>query len=187
MKKLIKINYFRNPPSNLTAKPNFYCQPNSFENSQSYKSLKQHRDYLLDLLLALDGVIQSPKYHPESDALYHSLQVFEWAFKETCDPELWLAALFHDIGKSVDSKKHCEIGAEMVLDIFPSRVIWIIKHHLDLMKNPKQTQQKLTNKNQLTDLVKIRKWDLAGRDPNAAVRDVEEALDLVLNISSPPL
>jgi len=165
----------------LTNASDFQNQTISSNNRQNNNSLKQYREYLLDLLLALDGIIQSPKYHPESDALYHSLQVFEWAFKETRDPELWLAALFHDIGKSVDSKSHCEIGAEMVSDIFPNRVVWIIKHHLDLMKNPKQTQQKLANNNLLKDLVCIRRWDLAGRDPNATVRDVEEVLDLVLN------
>src|SRR5579863_4903288 len=31
------------------------------------------------LLLPLENVKQSPKYHPEGDALYHSLQVFELA------------------------------------------------------------------------------------------------------------
>jgi len=186
LKKSKLFNQFSKTPFD-TSSPDFYNQTTSFKNKQHYNFLIPHRDYLLDLLLALDGVIQSPKYHPESDALYHSLQVFELAIKESNDPDLWLAALFHDIGKSIDSKNHCEIGAEMVSGFFPERVVWIIKHHLDLMKNSKKTKQKLTNKSQLIDLIKIRKWDLAGRDPNAAVRDVEDALDLVLNISSPPL
>jgi hypothetical protein len=38
---------------------------------------------LLSLLEALDGVAQSPRYHPEGDALFHSLQVFDLARRAT--------------------------------------------------------------------------------------------------------
>jgi len=184
LKKLTKINQFNQTPCN-TKSSDFYSQITSSKKKQNYNSLNIHRDYiyrdyLLDLLLALDGVVQSPEYHPESDALYHSLQVFEWAYQSTNDIELWQAALFHDVGKSVDSKYHSEFGAQMLSGIFSDRVIWIIKHHLDLMKNPGKTRQKLLNSSLLSDLQKIRKWDLAGRDPNASVRDVDEVLDLVL-------
>ncbi len=135
---------------------------------------------MLELLLALDGVIQSPKYHPESDTLYHSLQVFECAYRESDDPELWLAALFHDVGKSVDSKNHCEVGAEMVTDLFTERVVWLIEHHLDLMKFPQKTRKRFANSKRLKDLSLLRTWDLAGRDPHAEVRSAEDAFDLIL-------
>ena len=46
------------------------------------------------LLLPLENVKQSPKYHPEGDALYHCLQVFELARDERpYDEEFLLAAL----------------------------------------------------------------------------------------------
>ena len=46
------------------------------------------------LLEPLEGVKQSPKYHPEGDALYHSLQVFELAREaRPYDEEFLLAAL----------------------------------------------------------------------------------------------
>ena len=35
------------------------------------------------LLLPLENVKQSPRYHPEGDVLYHSLQVFELATAAT--------------------------------------------------------------------------------------------------------
>ena len=59
------------------------------------------------LLRPLEGVKQSPKYHPEGDALYHSLQVFELARDERgYDEEFLLAALLHDVGKAIDPSDH---------------------------------------------------------------------------------
>ena len=64
------------------------------------------------LLEPLEGVKQSPKYHPEGDALYHSLQVFELARDERpYDEEFLLAALLHDVGKAIDPSDH--VGAAL--------------------------------------------------------------------------
>ena len=38
-------------------------------------------DEMVEWLIALDGVRQDPRYHPEGDALFHSLQVFEHALR----------------------------------------------------------------------------------------------------------
>ena len=63
------------------------------------------------LLQPLEGVKQSPKYHPEGDALYHSLQVFELARDERgYDEEFLLAALLHDVGKAIDPHDHVAAG-----------------------------------------------------------------------------
>ena len=54
---------------------------------------------------------QNPKYHPEGDALYHSLQVFHLAREaRPYDEEFLLAALLHDVGKAIDPQDHCERG-----------------------------------------------------------------------------
>ena len=55
---------------------------------------------------------QSPKYHPEGDVLYHSLQVFELARDaRPYDEEFLLAALLHDVGKGIDPADH--VGAAL--------------------------------------------------------------------------
>lgn len=151
-------------------------QPTSANHFARFTS---NREYLLNLLLSLDGVVQSAKYHPESDALYHTLQVFELAYKQSNDPQLWLAALFHDVGKAVDSKEHAQIGADMVRDLLPDRVVWLIEHHLDLLISPRQTRQRLANSQQLTDLTQLRAWDLGGRSTTAEVRTPDDALNII--------
>jgi HD domain-containing protein len=166
---------------NLTTNP-FFSKTSRIEALK--KSLFANREYLLGLLTSLDGIVQSPKYHPESDALFHTLQVFELAYQDSEDPELLLAALFHDVGKSIDSKRHAEIGAEMISDFFPYRVVWLVEHHLDLMISPRKTQQRLANSQQLKDLVKLRAWDLRGRSPTANVCTPSEALDIIYSLVS---
>ena len=65
------------------------------------------------LLEPLAEVKQSPEYHPEGDALYHSLQVFELARdRAPYDEEFLLAALLHDVGKAIDPADHVAAGLE---------------------------------------------------------------------------
>ena len=65
------------------------------------------------LLLPLENVKENPKYHPEGDALYHSLQVFDLARAELpYDEEFLLAALLHDVGKAIDRHDHVAAGLE---------------------------------------------------------------------------
>ena len=62
-------------------------------------------------LLPLENVKESPKYHPEGDALYHSLQVFDLACDALpYDEEFLLAALLHDVGKGIDRSDHVLAG-----------------------------------------------------------------------------
>src|SRR4051794_7669503 len=65
------------------------------------------------LLLPLEQVKGSSKYHPEGDGLYHSLQVFELAReRQPWDVEFLQAALLHDIGKGLDPYDHVEAGLQ---------------------------------------------------------------------------
>ncbi|MCB9642785.1 MAG: HD domain-containing protein [Myxococcales bacterium] len=132
---------------------------------------------LLDFLFALDGIWQDPVYHPEGDALFHSLQVFQQAKLHTQDPELWAAALFHDIGKSEQNEGHAEIGAEMLEDLVSPRVVWLVEHHMDLLYTPKLIRRQLRGSERLRDLEKLHQWDIAGRDPHAWAPHPEEAIE----------
>jgi HD domain len=139
-------------------------------------------DELFSLLAALDGIPQSPKYHPEGDALFHSLQVFELARKATDDRVLWAAALFHDVGKAIDGPLHDEVGADLLEGLLPDRAVWLVRHHLDLLKDPRRTRRRWLGTPELLDLERLRKWDLGGRNPSARVIELESALDLVAGV-----
>ena len=63
------------------------------------------------LLLPLENVKQNPKWHPEDDALYHNLQVFDLVRDQSpYDEEFLLAALLHDVGKAIDPHDHVDAG-----------------------------------------------------------------------------
>lgn len=137
------------------------------------------KDELLSLLDALTGVQQSPRHHPEGDALFHSLQVFELAHRSTSDPVLWAAALFHDVGKAVDGPMHDEVGADLLDGLLPPRAIWLVRHHLDLLRDRRFTRRRLEGTIALRELEQLRRWDLGGRDPGARVLSVDEVFDLL--------
>ncbi len=75
---------------------------------------------------------QSPKYHPEGDALYHSLQVFELAREERgYDEEFLLAALLHDVGKAIDPSDHVVAGLQALEGTITERTETLIALHMD--------------------------------------------------------
>lgn len=137
-------------------------------------------DDLYDLLAALDGVRQNPRHHPEGDALFHSLQVFDLARRATEDRVLWAAALLHDVGKAVSSPDHDAIGADLLDGLVAPRIVWLVRHHLDLLTSPPSTKRRLRGTPELRDLQLLRAWDVGGRKPSATVPNVEDALGILL-------
>lgn len=138
------------------------------------------KNHLYRSLISLKGVHQDPRYHPEGDALYHSLQVFELAYHSSSDPALWAAALLHDIGKARHPTDHANRGAEELQGVLSPRIVWLIQHHLHLLQSPRRTRRWLHNTTQLRDLELLRKWDLQGRCPFATVMAPGDAINILL-------
>ena len=140
-------------------------------------------DVYRSLLLPLEKIMQKPQYHPEGDALYHSLQVFDLARDELpYDEEFLLAALLHDVGKGIDPQDH--IGAALAeLDghITP-RTAWLIEHHSEAAALRDGTlgarsRRRLEEAESYEELLLLAKCDRAGRQVGVPASDVEEALD----------
>jgi hypothetical protein len=134
------------------------------------------------LLQPLEGVKQSPKYHPEGDALYHSLQVFELARHERgYDEEFLLAALLHDVGKAIDPSDHVLAGLQSLEGTITERTETLIAHHMEAHAYQAGTlgnraRVRLQNSEDFEDLMLLRELDKKGRVPGAIVCELAEAL-----------
>ena len=141
------------------------------------------------LLLPLENVKQHPKYHPEGDALYHSLQVFDRACD--ClpyDEEFLLAALLHDVGKGIDPHDHVYSGLEALQGFITQRTGWLIEHHMEAHKLHDRTigaraRKRLQQNESYDELVLLGECDRAGRVVGVQTTELEEALEFIRQIS----
>jgi hypothetical protein len=137
------------------------------------------------LLLPLDKVRQSAKYHPEGDVLYHSLQVFERAReKRPYDEEFLLAALLHDIGKGINPADHVSAALEALDGLISDRTRYLIEHHMDANVYREGTigarlKQRLEASPDFDDLMLLNQCDRAGRESGVMVGTIDEALDFL--------
>ena len=139
----------------------------------------------LSLLAPLENVRQNLKYHPEGDALFHSMQVYALAKDEMpYDEEFLLAALLHDVGKAIDPLDHVLAGLEALDGFISDRTAWLIAHHMEAHKIYDHTigarrRKRLAAHPFFEELVVLGECDRAGRVPGAEVESPEQALDYV--------
>ena len=135
------------------------------------------------LLLPLENVKQNLKYHPEGDALYHSLQVFDHARDELpYDEEFLVAALLHDVGKAIDPADHVVAGLEALADTITERTAWLIEHHMLTHAIADQTlgsraHRRLRESENYNDLILLGECDRAGRQPGVEAPELDEAME----------
>lgn len=137
------------------------------------------------LLLPLERVKQNPKWHPEGDVLYHSLQVFELARAERpWDEEFLLAALLHDVGKGLDPLDHVGAAVQALDGLVTDRTAFLVANHMLAQEYRAGTlgarpKRKLEAAEDFDDLMLLRDLDDRGRVPGAMVGTVDEALDFL--------
>ncbi len=142
------------------------------------------------LLDPLERVKQKAAYHPEGDALYHSLQVFELARRERpWDEEFVTAALLHDVGKAIDPHDHVAAGLAALEGTITPRVEFLIAHHMDAQAYQAGTlghraRQRLEQHEEFEDLMLLRDLDTAGRRRGAIVCTVAEALAYIRSLDA---
>jgi len=133
-------------------------------------------------LAPLEAVKQNPKTHPEGDALYHSLQVFEIARDaRPYDEEFLLAALLHDVGKAIDPGDHARAAVEALRGSVTDRTLWLIEHHHDLDDTPR-TRRPTEPVEFLDDLKLLHDCNQAGRTPGRPVEGLEPGLAYLLGL-----
>jgi len=133
------------------------------------------------------GVEQKEIHHPEGDVFTHSLQVLKWAFKETNNTDLILAAMMHDIGKVENALGHEKIAVELLKDYLSLKSLFIIEHHMRVWTMILGEMRKLSKVKFLVshpwlpELVLLARWDKIGRNPRAKVKYDKEFIINKLN------
>jgi predicted HD phosphohydrolase len=140
------------------------------------------------LLLPLENVKGPLKYHPEGDALYHSLQVFDHARDQLAyDEEFLTAALLHDVGKAIDPTCHVEAGLEALDGFITERTAWLIEHHMLAHKLAEgslgaRARRRLEQSEHFEDLLILGECDRAGRQAGVVAPELNEALDYLRDL-----
>ena len=146
-------------------------------------------DVYRSLLAPLEKVMQKPQYHPEGDALYHSLQVFDLARDELpYDEEFLLAALLHDVGKGLDPQDHIGAGLDALEGYITPRTAWLIEHHSEAAALRDGTlgvrsRRRLEESENFEELMLLAQCDRAGRQVGVPASDVEDALDYLRELA----
>jgi hypothetical protein len=142
------------------------------------------------LLDPLERVKQNPDYHPEGDALYHSLQVFMLARDaRPWDEEFLLAALLHDVGKAIDPHDHIAAALEALEGAITERTAFLIEHHMDAHRYREgslghRAGLRLAKSEDFDDVLLLSELDHAGRQCGAQVCTVAEALAFIRELSA---
>ena len=141
------------------------------------------------LLLPLERVKENRLYHPEGDALYHSLQVFDLARDaQPYDEEFLLAALLHDVGKAIDPREHVTAALEALEDYITPRTAWLIEHHMEAHALAEGTlgarsRRRLEENESFDDLVLLGRCDRRGRQKAVEAPELEEALEYLRELA----
>ena len=142
------------------------------------------------LLLPLENVKQNPTYHPEGDALYHSLQVYDLACDQLpYDEEFLLAAILHDVGKGIEPHDHVNSGLRALDGFITERTAWLIANHMIAHKIHDgsigaRKWRRLRENESYPELVLLGECDRAGRQVGVMTTELDDALEYIRGISS---
>ena len=141
------------------------------------------------LLLPLENVRQDRRYHPEGDALYHSLQVFDLACDELpYDEEFLLAALLHDVGKGIDRADHVAVALDALDGLITERTAWLIEHHMlahEVRDGTigRRAHRRLRESESYEELMLLNGCDRRGRQVGVLTSELDEALEYLRDLS----
>lgn len=128
-----------------------------------------------------------PELHPEGDALYHSLQVFELGRAALpYDEEFLLACLLHDVGLAIDPRHSVPAAVSALEGLVTDRTLFLIEHR-PAATHYLQTgvcSKSLRKSPDFEELLLLARCNRNGRVPGAQVCSLDEALDYVAGLET---
>lgn len=167
------------------AYPDLDVQESVVEASDSFDRFEVYRM----LLIPLQHVQQPRTKHPEGDALYHSLQVFELVREEyPYDEEVLLAALLHDVGKAIDPRDRLAATTNALSGYVTDRTIWLIENmpqaeKVFLNSIGVRARQRLMEHPDCEEVMTLARADRDGRVPGGLAPSLDEALEYIRELA----
>lgn len=146
--------------------------------------------YYALLLAPLEQVKLDRDKHPEGDALYHSLQVFQLARERLpYDEDFLLAALLHDVGKGIDPRDHVAAGLAVLDGFISPRTAWLIEHHSEANQLRRGTlgmraRRRLESHESFEELMHLSDCDRQGRQQGMEVPEVDAVLKYIRDLET---
>ena len=147
-------------------------------------------EYFHFLLDRLDGVEQDPRTHPEGDALYHSLQVYDLGVLERpYDEEFLTAALLHDVGKALTEMDSLGASLGLLAGFITNRTAWLIGNlpHAKLYRErtlEHVDRVRLQQSEDFDDLMLLMEINKRGRQSGVETSTVEEAIHFLRSLDA---
>lgn len=128
-----------------------------------------------------------PMLHPEGDALYHSLQVFEQG--RACRPydeEFLLACLLHDVGLAINPRDAVAAAVEVLEGLVTERTLFLIEHRpaATLYLKTGECSRSLRKSENFDDLLLLARCNRDGCVAGAEVCSLEDALDYLAGLDT---
>jgi hypothetical protein len=139
------------------------------------------------LLEPLARVQLDPETHPEGDALYHSLQVFELGRQHRpYDEEFLLACLLHDVGWGIDPRHPVLSGIDALGSLITERTRYLIEQRPAASRylQTGECPRSLRKSEEFEDVVLLARCDRDGRVPGQPVPTLDEALDYLAGLAA---
>ncbi len=143
---------------------------------------------VFEMLLAPLARVQWPaSAHPEGDALYHSLQVFELGRREhPYDEEFLLACLLHDVGYGINPRHPVLAAVDALGSLITERTRFLIEQRPVASRYllTGDCPRSLRKHPDFDDLVLLARCDRDGRVPGETVCDLDEALSYLAGLDT---
>jgi hypothetical protein len=139
------------------------------------------------LLEPLARVELDPLTHPEGDALYHSLQVFELGRHERpYDEEFLLACLLHEVGRAINPRHPVLSGLDALGTLITERTRFLIEQRPVAAQYLRtgECPRSLRKSEHFEDALLLARCDRDGRVPGAPVGTLDEALDYIAGLEA---